>query len=91
MNILAPRARQPAVWKYLNFWRDCFSVSDIVLTAHGGGEGLACRSGIEATFPEQPAQIRVFLKELTNIMKQNASVPTAHDKHSSRGRNTDAE
>ena len=71
--------------------RYCFSVSDTVLTAHGGGEGLACRSGIEATFPEQPAQIRVFLKELTNIMKQNAWVPTAHDKHSSQGRNTDAE
>lgn len=41
LNISAPRAKQPTVWKHLNFWRDCFSLSGIVLTAHGGGEGLA--------------------------------------------------
>lgn len=41
LNISAPRAKQPTVRKQLNFWRDCFSISGTVLTAHGGGEGLA--------------------------------------------------
>ena len=47
--------------------------------------------GLEAPFPEQTAQIKVLSKELTKVIKQNAWVPTAHSKHSSQYRNTDAE
>ena len=36
------QGQMQTVWKYLNFWKDCFSLPGIVLTAHGGGEGHAC-------------------------------------------------
>ena len=91
LNIVAPGAKWPTVWKCLNFWRDCFSLPGTVLAALGGGEGFPCHIGMEAAFPEQAAHTGVLSKELTHVVKQNARVPTAHSKHSGQYRNADAE
>lgn len=59
LNISAPGPNGPQCGNR-NFWRNCVSVSGTVFTAHG--RRRAPHFGIAAPFPEQPAQISVFLR-----------------------------